>query len=242
MLFELTELLITLMRLTFVLVPSSSKGQAMTIFSCFFRFVSTSFLILTAFSVLTLTSYGQEKDAQDQQELAEKVQKAVELELEFQSMFDRYAKADKEGYVTDQLFDINKDGTIDLELRTKPGRGALSTYYVVSKLVAVNGAKILKHGTPQDEGASIEFNDLFAGTGSVILCNVGGSLRFPDRSFEDFCSGNWWGKSEKGLALFIPGDNQPEAGFAKLTVTKRGVVSFGEPSLKPISMPKVEFK
>ena len=235
------EQLITLMRLTFVLVPLSSKGQAMTIFSFFPRFVSTSLVLLV--TCFVITQFAPAQDVEKQDDLSEEQkQKLVDLQLEYQMLADHFAKADKDGYVTDQQFDINKDGIIDLELRTKPGRGALSTYYVVSKLVAVNGAKILKHGTPQDEGATIEFNDLLAGTGSVILCSVGGSLRFPDRSFEEFSSGNWWGKSEKGLALFIPGDNQPEAGFAKMTVTKRGVVSFGEPSLKAISMPKVEFK
>ena len=213
----------------------------MTTFSYFSRFVSSSFVLVVTCFVLTQFASGQDVEKQDDLSKEQK-QKLVDLQLEFQMLVDHYSKADKDGYVTDQQFDINNDGIIDLELRTKPGRGALSTYYVVSKLVAVNGAKILKHGTPQEAGASIEFNDLLAGIDSIMLCSVGGSLRFPDRSFEDFCSGNWWGKSEKGLALFIPGDNHPEAGFAKLTVTKRGVVSFGEPLLKTISMPKVEFK
>jgi hypothetical protein len=175
-------------------------------------------------------AYGQEQSEQPPK------QYTLTIPLTPQNMF----KPDAEGFVVAQGFDVNDDGIVDLELRTKNGRGPLSTYYTVSRLVAVNGTKLLKGGTPQNPGDKIELSDLFQTSDAITLCSVGASLRFPDRSFEEFSSGTWWGQTDKGLALFIPGKDDQKIGFAKLSVTKNGAVTLGESKLKSLKL-DIEF-
>ena len=182
-----------------------------------FRVVIVSFLLPWAVA---------QCDAQDGD--TQEMRKEFDLDYELDRLSDLtlvLPKPDAEGFTPHNYFDVDGDGVNDLEVRTKSGRGPLSTYYTVYRLVAVNGAKFLKGGVPNEAGTAIEIGDLFSTVDSINLCSVGGSLRYPERSFEDFSNGTWWGIEQKGLALMLVNDDQIRVGFSKMTVTKKGVVT-----------------
>ncbi len=145
-------------------------------------------------------------------------------------------------FVAVKTFDVDGDGKYDLELQQKSGRGALSTYYTSSRLVAINGAKLLNGGAVMDVDQQIRPRDLMSATNAVDLCSVGGSLMFPNESFEKFSNGTWWGKIDKGLPLAIGDDNGLRVGYARMSVTKLGEVTFGKSTFKKIDFEPIRFE
>ena len=143
-------------------------------------------------------------------------------------------------YQKKQQFDVDGDGVPELELQTAGGRGPLSTYFTGYRFVVVNHAKILKGGAPMKPGDSIVPADLAHAGLSVQLCSVGGSLRFPNESFEKFSGGLWWGVENKPLPMCIYKDDGLKVGYVLVTVTKRGDVKIGKPHVQEIDFKPIK--
>lgn len=139
-------------------------------------------------------------------------------------------------------FDVDEDGNGDIQLLRKQGRGPLSTYYSNYRLRAFNGIQFIKLGSPIEIGTQVKLADLLAlTTDEVFLCSVGGSLRFPEESFEKFSHGTWWGREEKIGMVRVRGD-VVQVGFAKLSVTKLGEVKMEAADWQVVEMPVIEIE
>lgn len=187
-------------------------------------------------------SKNQERSDTKKQADESKKQPPLVVTLEDVSTWPNFnTKKDADGFTWANSFDINKDGIVDLELRTQSGRGPLSTYYTSYRLVAVNGCRFLKGGKPLEKGTTLQPGDLFATTSLINLCNVGGSLRFPQKSYKEFSGGLWWNQSGKGLAVLLQSKNQIEYGFVPLDVSSKGKLTFGTSNFKKLEIQPIEF-
>lgn len=203
----------------------------------------TRFRIFSAIAcLLTICpTFGISVIAQDEKKVETSQQLSTIILKKIPSIIDlNQPKVDQ--FTTVKHFDVDGDGRHDLALQTKSGRGMMSSYYTVSRLVVVNGGKLLKGGRPMDVNDQIHAKDLLTGTLSVDLCSVGGSLMFPNESYEKFSHGNWWGKINKGLAMAIVDGDEVRIGYAKLSVTKLGEVSFCKSTFVKLDLGPITFE
>ncbi|MEQ8765734.1 MAG: hypothetical protein RL885_17550 [Planctomycetota bacterium] len=136
-------------------------------------------------------------------------------------------------------FDLDGDGVDDLSLQRTDGRGPLSTYYGHYELIVLGETRILKGGAPLAIDTEITLIDLLSAGLSASLCSVGGSLRFPDESWEKFSGGAWWGQERQGLAIAMVRDGKLRLGYVLMSVSKRGDVEVHSTRLEEITLPSI---
>lgn len=135
--------------------------------------------------------------------------------------------------------DLDGDGQADAVIETAHGRGPLSTYYTTYRLRAFPGTHFLLEGKPLPKGTTIRATDLLKPIDQITLCTVGGSLRFPHTSFEEFSSGTWWKQDKQPLAIALIRGDEVHIGYSLLSVTALGEVT-AQPGkfavLKPVQI------
>ncbi len=131
-----------------------------------------------------------------------------------------------DGFKPDGGLDIDKDGNLDLVIERKPGKGMMSTYFTITRIRTTGFFKLLKNGVPVKPGTKIFPADLVNTTRAVTLSSVGGSLRFPEKSYKDFSGGAWWGKERETLAVVVAFGETTVVHWIEMSVSDVGVVKF----------------
>ncbi len=138
-----------------------------------------------------------------------------------------------------QTLDIDEDGLADLSVQQTNGRGPLSTYYASYQIVVLHETRLLNGGSPMAPGTAVTLRDLMYGTLSVNLCSVGGSLRYPDESYESFSGGLWWGKDRQGLGVALMRDGKMTIGYVLMSVSKLGKIDIHRTRLQEVTLPSI---
>lgn len=135
-------------------------------------------------------------------------------------------------------FDLDGDGTADLIETMTRGHGPASTHYVSYQLKSGAGYKILRWGTPLDEGDTISAADVMNAVETVHLCTDSGSLLLPMKP-EEAKSGPWSGKKgAMGLARLK--DNVLSLGFISMSVSNTGHITLHDSHWEPVEGNAVE--
>lgn len=151
-------------------------------------------------------------------------------------------KTEKDGWVELRSADLDGDGLPDAKLESRNGRGPLSTYFTSYRLQALPGTRFLRDAQPLPAGTKIRLSDLHRTPDVVDLGMIGGSLRFPNKSFEEFNGGPWWKKSQLALGVMTTRGDVVKMGYIYLKMSMPAEISVQSGRMEQVLPSIIEVK
>ncbi|MEM7477881.1 MAG: hypothetical protein AAF483_23085 [Planctomycetota bacterium] len=140
----------------------------------------------------------------------------------------------EESFETIRKFDVNQDGTEDLELQSYTYRGPNFKPVTYLRMITLEQTYILKAGKPMKDGDKIGVADLLKPSRSVGICTIGSPMSEPGAESVYPSSRLWSDMDCIAFALCIKTKAKLQLGYVLLTVKKDGTIRLGETHLEEI--------